>query len=87
MQINWKVRAKNPYFWVAVGSSLLMAMGISPEVLTSWGAVWHAIKELVSNPYMLICAVVAITGVINDPTTAGLGDSSLALTRTKPKAT
>lgn len=83
--INWKVRIKNPYFWVAIGSSLLMAMGISPEVLTSWGAVWNAIKELVNNPYMLICAGIAITGVINDPTTKGVSDSKQALTYVKPK--
>lgn len=83
--INWKVRIKNPYFWVAIGSALLMAMGISPEVLTSWGAVWNAIKELVSNPYMLICATMAITGVINDPTTKGVSDSKQALTYVKPK--
>ena len=83
--INWKVRIKNPYFWVAIGSALLMAMGISPEVLTSWGAVWNAIKELVSNPYMLICAAMAITGVINDPTTKGVSDSKQALTYVKPK--
>ena len=83
--INWKVRIKNPYFWVAIGSALLMAMGISPEVLTSWGAVWNAIKELASNPYMLICAVMAIIGVINDPTTKGVSDSKQALTYVKPK--
>lgn len=83
--INWKVRIKNPYFWVAIGSALLMAMGISPEVLTSWGAVWNAIKELASNPYMLICATMAITGVINDPTTKGVSDSKQALTYVKPK--
>ena len=83
--INWKVRIKNPYFWVAIGSALLMAMGISPEVLTSWGAVWNAIKELASNPYMLICAAMAITGVINDPTTKGVSDSKQALTYVKPK--
>ena len=83
--INWKVRIKNPYFWIAIGSALLMAMGISPEVLTSWGAVWNAIKELASNPYMLICAVMAIAGVINDPTTKGVSDSKQALTYVKPK--
>jgi phi LC3 family holin len=83
--INWKVRIKNPNFWVAIGSALLMAMGISPEVLTSWGAVWNAIKGLVSNPYMLICATMAITGVINDPTTKGVSDSKQALTYVKPK--
>ena len=85
MKINWLVRIKNPYFWVSVGAALLMAMGISPEVLTSWGAVWTAIKDLVSNPYMLVCAVIAIYGVINDPTTHGVSDSKQALNYTKPK--
>lgn len=87
MKINWKVRIKNPYFWLAIGSALLMAMGISPDTLSSWGSVLDALKDLVSNPYMLVCATFAVVGVINDPTTHGVSDSSLAMTYNKPRNT
>jgi phi LC3 family holin len=85
MKLNWTVRAKNPWFWVTLGGVILAAMGISPEMFTSWGAVWDAIKNLVSNPYMLGCVILAVLGVFIDPTTKGMGDSSQALTYKKPK--
>jgi phi LC3 family holin len=85
MRLNWTVRAKNPWFWVTLGGVILAAMGISPEMFTSWGAVWDAIKNLVSNPYMLGCVILAVLGVFIDPTTKGMGDSSQALTYKKPK--
>ncbi|MBR4930743.1 MAG: phage holin [Bacteroidaceae bacterium] len=83
--MNLTVRAKNPWFWVTLGGVILASMGISPEMFTSWGAVWEAIKALVSNPYMLGCVILAVLGVFIDPTTKGVGDSSQALTYTKPK--
>ena len=85
MRLNWTVRAKNPWFWVTLGGVILAAMGISPEMFTSWGAVWDAIKNLVSNPYMLGCVILAVLGVFIDPTTKGLGDSERALEYEKPE--
>lgn len=85
MRLNWTVRAKNPWFWVTLGGVILAAMGISPEMFTSWGAVWDAVKNLISNPYMLGCVILAVLGVFIDPTTKGMGDSSQALTYKKPK--
>lgn len=85
MKLNMTVRAKNPWFWVTLGGVILAAMGISPEMFTSWGAVWDAIKALVSNPYMLGCVILSVLGVFIDPTTKGVGDSSQAMTYKKPK--
>ena len=85
MKMNLNVRAKNPWFWVGVFSVILTAMGISPEMLTSWGAVWEAILNLVQNPFMIFSVFVALLGIFVDPTTAGIGDSSQALTYPKPK--
>lgn len=85
MKMNLKVRVKNPYFWIGLGGVILTAMGISADMLTSWAAVWDALVNLVSNPFMLGSVVVAVLGVVLDPTTAGIGDSEQAMTYSKPK--
>ena len=84
MKINFIVRAKNPWFWIGLGGTILAAMGVSPEMFTSWGAVWDAIRSLFSNPFQIGCVVLAVLGVFVDPTTAGVGDSARALTYTTP---
>lgn len=86
MKINLVVRMKNPWFWISLVGVILTAMGVSPEMLTSWGAVWEALKELVMNPYLLGCVILAVLGVFIDPTTKGVSDSDQAMTYTKPKA-
>ena len=85
MKINWTVRFKNPLFWVSLAGVILTAMGIEPSLLTSWSAVWSALKELVSNPYMLASVALAVLGVFIDPTTKGVCDSQQAMTYEKPK--
>lgn len=84
IKINVPVRLRNPWFWVGLVGIILTAMGISPEMLTSWSAVMEAAKELASNPYMLASVICAILGVFVDPTTAGVTDSSRALSYDKP---
>lgn len=83
-KINIPVRLKNPWFWVSLVGTILAAMGLSPEMFTSWSAVWTAILNLISNPFQLGCVVLAVLGVFIDPTTAGVGDSARALTYSKP---
>lgn len=85
MKLNLTVRAKNPWFWVSLGGVILTAMGVSPEMLTSWGAVMDALVNLITNPFMLGSVIIAVMGVVIDPTTAGVGDSNNAMTYTKPK--
>ena len=85
MKMNLKVRIKNPWFWVGVVGILLTAMGVSPEMLTSWSAVWEAVVNLFTNPFLLGSAFIAILGVFVDPTTAGVGDSITAMTYKSPK--
>ena len=50
MKLNLGVRAKNPWFWVGLAGVVLTAMGVSPEMLTSWQAVADAARSLVTNP-------------------------------------
>ena len=84
MRINVPVRFKNPWFWVGLCGTILAAMGVSPEMFTSWGAVWEAVCSLFSNPFQIGCVVLAVIGVFVDPTTAGVSDSTRALTYTAP---
>lgn len=83
--INWKVRVKNPYFWIGLIAVILAAVGVSPECLTSWAILWEKVMALLGNPFAIGCMIVAIIGYVNDPTTSGLKDSQLARTYDKPK--
>lgn len=84
-KLNILVRMKNPWFWVGLVGVLLTAIGVEPAMLTSWGILWDNIVALVSNPFLLGSAVVAILGVLVDPTTSGASDSEQAMTYTAPK--
>lgn len=83
MKMNVPVRFQNPWFWVGLIGTILAAMGVSPEMFTSWDLVWNAIVGLFSNPFQLACVVCAVLGVFVDPTTHGIGDSARALSRKK----
>lgn len=85
MKINIPVRLKNPWFWIGLIGIILTAMGINPEMLTSWDAVIVAVKDLISNPYMLASVICAVLGVFIDPTTAGVTDSQQAMTYNEPR--
>lgn len=84
MKINIPVRFKNPWFWVGLCGTILAAMGVSPEMFTSWGAVWDAVVNLFRNPFMLVSVVLAVLGVFIDPTTSGISDSKRALSYKSP---
>lgn len=67
-------RYKNPYFWFGLLGVILSAMGVSPEMFTSWDLVMQQATALVSNPFMIGSVVLAVTGVFVNPTTKGLKD-------------
>lgn len=85
MKINTSVRVKNPWFWIGLLGTILAAMGVNVEMFTTWASVWSAVVELFTNPFQLGCVILAVLGVLVDPTTNGLGDSEQALTYTSPK--
>jgi phi LC3 family holin len=90
MNINWKVRIKNPLFWVQVALAVIVPilgyMGITAEDLTSWRVLGEVLFEAVKNPYVLALVLVSTWNAIVDPTTKGISDSKEALTYTIPKA-
>lgn len=82
--INWKVRIKNVHFWEAFIPAVIIAIqmiaaifGYQIDLSELSGKIVAAIDA--------VFAVLAIMGVVNDPTTKGLSDSSQALTYTEPK--
>lgn len=84
LKVNIPVRFRNWAFWVGLGATILTAMNVSPEMFTSWSLLGQEIVALFNNPFRLGCVVLAIIGVFVDPTTAGIGDSSRALSYKKP---
>ena len=75
MNINWKARVKNPYFWLGLGGVVLTAMGAKPEMFTSWQVLMEQLRVLFGNPFLLGSVIVAVVGVLCDPTTKGVGDN------------
>ena len=89
MKINWKVRIKNPVFWVqvivAVMLPILAHLGLNWEDMTTWAALGGVLLDAIKNPVIVVAVIVSVWNAVNDPTTAGLGDSAQALTYEAPK--
>lgn len=82
--INWKVRIRNKTFWMTLIPALLLLaqngaamFGISLELEEVGSRVLAVVNQLF--------AVLTILGIVNDPTTQGLGDSEQALSYREPK--
>ncbi len=83
--VNFKVRIKNPMFWVGIIGMIISAVGVAPETLTSWASVGDMLIAFVSNPVAIGSFVMGLLGIIVDPTTSGLKDSTQAMQYTCPK--
>lgn len=87
--INWKVRFKNPVFIaqliLAILTPILAYAGLTLQDLTSWEALGTILLGAIKNPYVLGLITVSVWNALNDPTTAGVSDSSLAMTYKIPK--
>lgn len=81
--INWKVRIKNPVFWMTIVPS-----GVSFVycVLGACGIVPALTESMVMNIFSAVITALTTLGVLVDPTTEGVGDSALAMTYNVPRA-
>ncbi len=84
MKINWKVRLKNKAFWLAVVPALLLVI---QTVASLFGYAWDfvVLNQQIAAVINAVFAVLAILGVVTDPTTAGMKDSDRAMEYTKPE--
>lgn len=84
MTINWKVRIKNKNFWIALIPALLLLI----QAIAAVFGFTLDLSELQQKLLAVVNAlflVLAILGIVTDPTTQGISDSSLALTYDEPK--
>ena len=85
MKINWIVRIKNKNFWITVIPAVLILAQVVADVFgysLDLGELGNKLLDVVNAVFTLL----AIMGIVTDPTTAGLSDSERAMTYDKPKA-
>ena len=82
-QINWKVRMANKTFWLSLIPAVLLLVQVVASVFgftLDLGELGNKLLEVVNALF----AVLAILGVVNDPTTAGVADSQRAMSYESP---
>ena len=82
--INWIVRIKNKNFWLAAIPALLLLVQTVAALFgftLDLGEIGDKLLAVVNAVFALL----AVLGVVNDPTTAGLKDSPRAMGYRKPE--
>ena len=83
MKINWIVRIKNKAFWLAIIPAVLLLIQAVAAVVgfqLDFGDISDKLIAVVNAVFV----VLSILGIVVDPTTADIGDSTRALTYTAP---
>lgn len=84
MKVNWKVRIKNKNFWIAIIPALLLVIQAVAAVFgftLDLGDLGNKLLAVVNAVFV----VLALLGIVNDPTTATMNDSELAMGYSAPK--
>lgn len=84
MNINWTVRIKNKTFWLSLIPAVLLLVQVVASVFGFTIDLGDLGDKLIAVVNALF-AVLVILGIVTDPTTEGIRDSSQALTYTEPK--
>lgn len=82
--INWKVRFKNRLFWVALIPALLLVAQTVASAL-GYAISLAGLQDKLLDVVNAIFGLLAVLGIVADPTTVGIGDSRRALTYDVPK--
>ena len=83
MGINWTVRIKNKAFWLAIIPAVLMLVR-SIAAVFGYALDFTDLKQLLLSVVESVFVVLAILGIVNDPTTKGISDSARAMRYTEP---
>ncbi len=83
MKINWTVRINNKNFWAALIPAVLLLIQVVAEVFGFTLDLGDMGEKLLAVVNALF-AVLAILGIVTDPTTEGLRDSDRAMTYQEP---
>ena len=82
--LNWTVRFKNKTFWISFIPAVLLLIQVVAAVFgytLNLGGLGDRLLDVVNALF----AVLALLGIVADPTTKGVGDSAQAMTYDKPK--
>lgn len=82
--INWKVRVLNKNFWLSLIPAVILLVQVILAVFgitVDFGETGTKLLAVVNAAFV----VLAILGIVTDPTTEGIGDSTRAMTYEKPK--
>ena len=82
-KINWSVRLKNKNFWSAVVPALALLSQAFANIFGIKLEFGETIDKILVFINVLFAFLVLI-GIVNDPTTVGLGDSTRALGYEEP---
>ena len=83
MNINWIVRLKNKEFWITMIPAVILLIQVVANVFgvtIDLGDLGNKLLAVVNAVF----TVLAILGIVVDPTTKGVSDSTRALTYDKP---
>ena len=83
-KINWSVRLKNKNFWLAVVPALALLFQAFANIFGIKLEFGETIDKILVFINVLFAFLVLI-GIVNDPTTVGLGDSTRALEYEEPR--
>ena len=81
--INWKVRIRNKNFWLSIIPAVILLIQAVGQVFgytLDFGVLSGRLLDVVNAVFV----VLAILGVVTDPTTYGVGDSDRAMTYDAP---
>lgn len=84
MKINWKVRAKNKLFWLALVPAFLLVL----QIVTGWFGMELAtdlIGQQATDFINAVFGLLVILGIVVDPTTDGTDDSDQAMRYQAPR--
>lgn len=85
MKINWNVRLKNKNFWLALVPALALLFQAFADIFGIKLEFGQTIDKVLVFINVLF-AFLVLVGIVNDPTTAGLSDSTRALDYDEPNA-
>jgi phi LC3 family holin len=84
VNINWKVRVKNKAFWITLIPAVLIAI----QAIAAVFGITLDLGDLGNRILIAVDAifvVLALLGIVLDPTTAGVSDSTKAMSYNRPK--
>ena len=84
MNINWKVRIKNKNFWLSLIPALLLLIQAVAYVF-GFTLDLSELGDKILAVVNALFTVLAILGIVTDPTTEGVSDSMLAMTYGEPR--